>query len=314
MSSASRSSARLLDREVEQQREPSPRSAPRRVTPAKPVMLASPVTKAKPGLGCSKCRWTSCGKCRAAAGLPKPASNKAKPASNKAKPAPSPLPLPALDVPPNASLATLKRELATLLWTHRAQCFAIEDPRKAINVAGSFKVGPSTNPGFLAYVREGRSGFIAHPTKNVGVCLHSTKVSPLKWRAYELAKRILEKVDADYAAGEFVVQFAWMSSKDHQVKCHVDACDVSFQYALTLGDFTGAVLRSYTRPDKTAWVDFAAKERIVRFDGRLPHEVLMNGFIGNRFSVIFYKNYDSRKKRDDPVLDAPGLVDEAALL
>ena len=34
---------------------------------------------------------------------------------------------------------------------------------------------------------------------------------------------------------------------------------------------------------------------------------------GNRFSVIFYKNYDSRKTRDDPVLDAPGLVDEVAL-
>ena len=48
---------------------------------------------------------------------------------------------------------------------------------------------------------------------------------------------------------------------------------------------------------------------------RLPADS-ERGFKGVRYTVIWYKPYDSRKRfkrRDDPILDAPGLVNEAAL-
>jgi hypothetical protein len=117
----------------------------------------------------------------------------------------------------------------------------------------------------------------------------------------------------DYAAGEYVVQFALMNDASHHVKCHTDD-DVSFQYALTLGDFSGATLRVYKTRDKSAYIDFRdAKNQIVKFDGRLPHEVLTDGFRGHRFTVIWYKNFDHRKRTDDPILQAPAIVDTSAL-
>ena len=77
-----------------------------------------------------------------------------------------------------------------------------------------------------------------------------------------------------------------MNAPSHYVKCHVDS-DVSFQYSLTLGDFQGAKLRAYTAANNAAYVDFPQSGRIVAFDGRLPHEVVSDGFIGDRFTVIW---------------------------
>ena len=72
-------------------------------------------------------------------------------------------------------------------------------------------------------------------------------------------------------------------------------------------------MRAYTRRNKSAHVDFDAKGQIVKFDGRLPHMVVTDGFRGHRFTVIWYKNYDHRKHVDDPILDTPHLVDESTL-
>ena len=59
-----------------------------------------------------------------------------------------------------------------------------------------------------------------------------------------------------------------------------------------------------------AAVDFAGGGRIVQFDGRLPHEVVRDSFHGDRFTVIWYKCYDHRKRCDDPLLVRPCFVDE----
>ena len=38
--------------------------------------------------------------------------------------------------------------------------------------------------------------------------------------------------------------------------------------------------------------DFAYRNKVVKLDGRLPHEVVnMGEFTGERFSIIVYKNY-----------------------
>ena len=132
-------------------------------------------------------------------------------------------------------------------------------------------------------------------------------------QVYEPAVKLIEKLDPDYAAGEYVVQFAYMNSPNHYVKCHIDN-DVSYQYLLTLGDFRGATLRAYTAANKSVHVDFAGNGCIVQFDGRLPHEVISDGFSGDRFTVIWYKHYDHRKQtRDDPLLETPRYVDESTL-
>ena len=97
-----------------------------------------------------------------------------------------------------------------------------------------------------------------------------------------------------------------MSKHSHHVACHTDRGDVTFQYALSLGEFEGALLRCYTAPDKSSFVDFDTKNTIVKFDGRLPHEVVKDGFRGKRFSVIFFKSFDARKNGvDDPLYRTP---------
>ena len=53
-------------------------------------------------------------------------------------------------------------------------------------------------------------------------------------------------------------------------------------------------------------VDVDTRNRIVRFDGRLDHEVLE--FKGVRYTVIFYKNYDRRILQEAPILMKPDVV------
>jgi hypothetical protein len=223
----------------------------------------------------------------------------------------------------NSTLESLKDELQELLYKHRAELFRTQHRKSAaFSLVGSFKVGTSTNAFFLDQVRKGNPMYVQHPTrKNKGVYvvppsaqLANGNITQMQWRVYQIAVKVLESIDPDYAAGEFVVQFAYMNDPLHHVKCHEDRDDVSHQYALTLGNFSGAVLRTYLSRSKTSFVDFGEKKQIVKFDGRLPHEVVNEDFLGDRFTVIFYKNYDARPRyveRDDPIIEAPHLVHES---
>lgn len=108
------------------------------------------------------------------------------------------------------------------------------------------------------------------------------------------------------------VQFAYMNSATNFVKKHKDSSDVDYQYALSLGAFSGAKLRAYSASE-TSYQDFDYKDRILRMDGRLAHEVLLEGFVGERYTCIWYKNYDKRYAEDKPILSTPCLVDESRL-
>ena len=151
---------------------------------------------------------------------------------------------------------------------------------------------------------------VAYHVRPVDAQLAARKISQHQWQAYELARQLLEAIDADYAAGEFLVQFALMDVASHRVGCHEDSGDVSYQYALALGDFSGAVLRCFTSRAKSAWVDLDTKGHVAKFDGRLPHEVVTtHDFRGQRFTVIVYKNYDHRKQGVvDAVFQSPQVV------
>jgi hypothetical protein len=171
--------------------------------------------------------------------------------------------------------------------------------------------------GNLQYLDTKPECFIQHPFKKTAVFLTPVAQQGLnahEKRAYELASKILSMVDPDFAAGEFVISFSWMNSKHHYVKRHVDGEDVSWQYMLGLGDYTGAALRAYHEDgtngtNVTNFTDIDYRHQVLKCDGRLPHEVLMSdSFQGNRFSAIWFKTYDKRQKEAAPLLPKPEIV------
>lgn len=227
---------------------------------------------------------------------------------------------------PTSSLDGLKQRLLTHLEQNRASLFVTQHrSTNSFALAGSFKVGTgSTNPGFMKHLRDGLPGFVAKQCKNGGTTAHyvtpvevqlaQSKISRAQWIAYQLASQIIQKVDPDYAAGEYNVQFALMNASSHFVKKHRDSADVDYQYALALGSFSGAILRAYNEKE-TAHLDFDYRNRILRMDGRLAHEVLLDHFDGDRYTVIWYKNFDQRYPvGGKPLLHTPSLVDESQIV
>ena len=207
-----------------------------------------------------------------------------------------------------------------------------KSPKLAFN---SFAVGTGiVQPGFKQHVGK-RPGFIMHNFKETGVqtisveeqlskkhkaktmdkALRDAALRDAKLTAYRFAHDILQAVDPWFAAGEYAVQFALMTAGGH-VKWHTDRDDITYQVALSVGNFKGAYLRAYTRKhkeqdkDSQPYIDIDYKDKIVKFDARLPHEVVLKNFEGERFTIIFYKGYDRRMTRPEPILPEPVFVYE----
>ena len=205
------------------------------------------------------------------------------------------------------------------LHSHRATLFQRQhrDGEKKItfSLAGSFKVGVgSVQVGNKQYIGS-NPAFIQHPFVNTAVYLTPVEqqegLSDAEREAYRLAMAILLEIDPDYTEGATLVNFSLLNSPTHYVKQHVDKNDVSYQYALSLGSFEGVRLR-VTGEDSQAQ-DFGIRRKVLRFDGRLPHEaVLAPTFNGNRFTVIWYKNFDARQTKAAPILQTPTIVYECA--
>ena len=210
---------------------------------------------------------------------------------------------------------SIKRRLAKLhdiLYKNRKTLFKKQHrgPTK-FKFVGSFAVGTgSINPGNKAHFNNGKSGFIRHNFKEntfvfVKPVPEQDRLSEEKKLLYRKAKRILRKFDPEFAKGEFHVQFAYMKPGRGRVDRHKDN-DISYQYAISLGTYRGACLRSYSEDEKS-FTDLDNHNKIAKFDGRLSHEVITDNFSGKRFTVIFYKNYDRRKTEADPILHKPRL-------
>lgn len=182
------------------------------------------------------------------------------------------------------------------------------------SLRGSFKVGNgSCNPGHMKYVNK-KPYFKKHTFKKVGVFtkppdvqLAHKKITQIKYIAYKLAREIIQKVDPDYAQGEYEVNFSCMDRPTHYVKRHVDDQDISHQYALGLGEYKGAELRVWNKTQSN-FQDFDYRHKMLQMDGRNYHELVSNKFEGERFTVIWYKTYDHRKTQADPILDTPEVV------
>ena len=117
---------------------------------------------------------------------------------------------------------------------------------------------------------------------------------------YNDAKPLIEMIDPEYARDEDYAMQVSVYDSDRGDFCqqHTDDKDIAPQIMMCLGDFTGGELR-LTLGDRSQ--DVALKNRIVKLDARLPHEV--RPFEGVRISVIFYKRYDRHIKTPLPITE-----------
>ena len=218
----------------------------------------------------------------------------------------------------NKRCARLCQSLQSYLETHKGMLFATQHRDKKLKrqfcLKGSFKVGTgSSQVGNKQHIGK-KPGFKRHNFKNTAVYVtsvenqyHARKINEQQLMAYRMASRIIESVDPDFAGGEYEVNFSLMDSGKHYVKKHKDLKDITHQYALGLGQYSGAKLRVWSHGESIIQ-DFDYRHKILKLDGRNSHELITTGFQGERFTVIWYKGYDHRMAQVDPICDTPEIV------
>jgi hypothetical protein len=109
---------------------------------------------------------------------------------------------------------------------------------------------------------------------------------------------------------DYKIQFSMMTSGKHVVKAHRDGCDISPQYSICLGDYTGGELLTWEKnrgKEKDPHLATDVKNKLVRFDGRLKHMVAAwRG--AYRINIAFYKHYDARWTKEQNIQERPQLV------
>jgi hypothetical protein len=114
--------------------------------------------------------------------------------------------------------------------------------------------------------------------------------SLLKWELefWRLTKELLDYVhDSMAKTQKFVVQVNKMDEQHCVVPLHTDRWNLSPQYHITFGEFEGATLKSYNWKERK-FESFSRRDRVLKFDGRLPHYVEVNNFSGTRYSLTYY--------------------------
>ena len=188
--------------------------------------------------------------------------------------------------------------------------------RPTFNLRWAFKIGEATvDPGLMQFVKQGYKGFLKHPFKEIGVCIKPVEdrlegfcrgdeeLYDVMNKVYTIACMLFRIIDPDYVKGCFTVNFSCMDKQSHYVGKHKDRKDVTYQYLLGLGSYSGAWIR-------TCGMDINYRHKIIRMDGRLDHEVVKHHFKGTRYSIIAYKNYDKRIIEPTPILLKPKVVFE----
>ena len=203
---------------------------------------------------------------------------------------------------------SLMDEIETILKTVK-ETKQYRDKTKKVNfnLEWAFLLGEGTTNALGATSFETPHNF----KKGRGVCLTKVEKRSLpKWKLklWKLSKQLITLIDPDFAAGEFVVNYSCMNKPEQYVKKHVDSDDVSHQYAMALGNYKNAALRLYDENDKVIG-DFDYHKKVCKMDGRLPHELVSDGFEGERFCVIWFKSYDHRQTKADPIFKTPCYVD-----
>jgi hypothetical protein len=143
--------------------------------------------------------------------------------------------------------------------------------------------------------------------KRLGICQkHPLDLSIPLWKKeiYQMASLIFSLIVPHFLENEYCVHVSKMTSDEHDVPLHVDDTDISHQYILLLGSWTGADLICLDSTDpKTAKeiAVFSQTRQMVRIEGRNLHYVRKRSFSGCRYATIIYKSHDKTKNTPDPI-------------
>ena len=132
--------------------------------------------------------------------------------------------------------------------------------------------------------------------------------------AWTLVDEIIDKIPPlKEWAGEnmdYKIQFTMMTSSTHAVQCHRDGDDISPQYSICLGDYTGGELLTWDKNregESDPHLATDVRNKLVKFDGRLKHAVA--AWRGKyRINIAFYKHYDVRWTKKQEVQERPKLI------
>jgi hypothetical protein len=153
----------------------------------------------------------------------------------------------------------------------------------------------------------------------LGICKtdpENKKLPEWKKRLWRIGKRYFETMIPEFASGEFVIHFSKMSSSEHYISLHTDDRDISHQYVVYFGDWTGAKLVCYDEmkpasgklKNLTVAGEFEVKNTLIQMEGRKYHQVAKQDYNGTRFAMICYQSWNSLKTKPDPILDVPRVL------
>ena len=136
--------------------------------------------------------------------------------------------------------------------------------------------------------------------------MHAKTKTPEQKKIYQVAGELLTLIDPEYAAGGHWVLQAHAMDSGSKVNKHTDDEDISFQYGVILGDFTGGELLTWSS-DGEPHPPLPVSGRVVKLDGRLPHQVTPVTS-GVRYSLYFYKLFDPTIAEAHPVMEPAVIV------
>jgi hypothetical protein len=202
----------------------------------------------------------------------------------------------------------------------------LEDALKEVESTFSYrsilKLDWSCNVGFTINSRNFKAfrephNILSHAHRNLGICrIHPYEKNLRDWEKnlFFLGTELFSFVVPNFVEKQYNIQFSKMSSTNPNtmVKCHTDYNDISHQYMVNFGSWTGAEIVCYS-PDSSSSsfreiFSFSQPRKVLKFDGRFPHEVRLNNFKGDRYSVILYQTWHEHKFQPDPLVFRPSIV------
>ena len=126
---------------------------------------------------------------------------------------------------------------------------------------------------------------------------------------YVELRKVITLIDSKFAAnGDWSVQVNLSDDPNKLMKPHVDDKDMTHQYAIGLGDYTGGELATF-REDATGKrtaVKLCIRNKVVKVDGRQWH--VATKFKGVRFSIYFFKLWQRNCRTKTGILFPPRIV------
>ena len=169
---------------------------------------------------------------------------------------------------------------------------SVQWPQQATGKRGHRKIGAS---GFCLGATRGVPGATGYTRHETG--WYNTSILPRRrnrldaanlLKLWDLLREIVQRRDPEFTFTSVQV------NRNFPGKAHIDKNDVSYQYALSLGSFTGGRLFSAT-DDPCVVVAHNTHSRLTKVDGRHPHWV--EPYEGTRYSLIMYKIFGTGTSR-----------------